>query len=361
MSRADEPVSMAEALREAMDLAMERDPSVILIGEGVADPAAIFGTTTGLPQAYGADRVIESPVSENGMTGVAIGAAIQGARPVMTHQRVDFLLLALEQLANNAAKMHFTFGGAIEVPIVVRGIIGRGWGQSAQHAQSLESVFAHFPGLTVLMPSTPYDAKGMLLAAVADPNPVIFLEHRWLHRTTGIVPEGYYESPLDSAQVARVGSDATVVATSLMVVESIRAARALDAIGVSLEVIDLRVVRPLDVDSVVTSVEKTGHLLVADTGWTQFGVGAEVIASVTERALAALRAAPSRLGLAPTPAPASRALIGDYYPDAGRVVLSIGRMLGTSGAEIEEALRALGPRNSGLPLDVPDPEFKGPF
>ena len=239
-------LNAAEALREAMDLALERWPEVYLIGEGVADPKGIFGTTVGLAEKYGPDRVIEMPVAENGLTGVAIGSALLGQRPVLVHQRVDFALLSLEQLFNTAAKSHYVTGGKHKVPLVVRMIVGRGWGQGPQHSQSLEAVFAHVPGLKVVMPATPAEFKGLLLGAIEDDNPVLMLEHRWLHYVTGEVPDGFTASPIEGPRLARAGKDVTVVASSYMVLEALRAADALSQAGCEAEVFDLRVLRPLD-------------------------------------------------------------------------------------------------------------------
>src|SRR5258708_18997424 len=186
-----------EALLDATDICVARDPNVYLMGLGVPDPKGIFGTTLGLQQKYGPKRVLDMPVSENGMTGVALGSALVGMRPILTHQRLDFALLAMEQMVNQAAKWHYTFGGELKVPMVIRLIIGRGWGQGPQHSQSLHAWFAHVPGLKVVMPATPADAKGLFIASVEDNNPVIFIDHRWLHNITGQVPKGHYTVPIE--------------------------------------------------------------------------------------------------------------------------------------------------------------------
>lgn len=354
-------LNVADALCEGLDLKMADDPRVYLMGEGVADPKAIFGTVKGLLEKYGTDRVIEMPVAENGMTGVAVGSALAGQRPVMTHQRVDFTMLALDQIANNAAKLRYVLGGKLHVPMVIRTIIGRGWGQSAQHAQSLEATFAHFPGLKVVMPVTAHDAKGMLIAAIEDDDPVLFMEHRWLHRLTGEVPEGLYRVPLDGPRQAGEGKDITIVATSFMVVEALRARDALGQCGLDAEVIDLRVIRPLNMNPILDSIGKTGRLLVVDNSWKLFGVSAEVTAQAAEHGHQSLNSAPRRLGLPDHPAPASPALIENYYPDAHGIAETAADMCGFSDDRLKLLKDALGPRNSGLPLDVPDPSFKGPF
>ena len=218
-----------EAIREATDQAMERDPAVYIVGLGVPDPKGIFGTTLGLQEKYGTTRVQDMPLSENAMTGVALGSALVGMRPIITHQRVDFALVAMEQMVNQAAKWHYMFGGKAKVPMVVRMIIGRGWGQGPQHSQSLQAWFAHIPGLKVVMPTTAHDAKGLLAAAIEDNNPVVFIEHRWLHNISDEVPEEYYTVPLGSARVMREGNDVTIVGTSYMALEAVRAAEHLRA------------------------------------------------------------------------------------------------------------------------------------
>jgi len=273
----------------------------------------------------------------------------------MTHVRVDFALLAIEQLVNEAAKWHYMFGGHIRVPLVVRMLIGRGWGQGPQHSQSLQAWFAHVPGLKVVMPSTPYDAKGLLIASVEDDNPVIFFEHRWLHTIVGAVPEGLYRVPLGRARVIRSGSDLTIVATSYMTLEAIRAADLLTCQGISAEVIDLRTVQPLDDATILESVSRTGRLMTVDTSWKSFGVGAEIIARVTEAALDRLKAPPRRVALPDSPTPTTRALADVYYPRAGEIVDAARGMLGRSPAVTDAQVD---PR---IPLDVPDPSFTGPF
>jgi len=328
---------------------------VYVMGLGVPDPKGIFGSTLGLAEKYGSDRVLDMPTSENGMTGVAIGSAIAGMRPIMVHQRLDFALLAVEQIVNQAAKWHYMFGGQARVPLVIRLIIGRGWGQGPQHSQSLQAWFAHIPGLKVVMPATAHDAKGMLIASVEDDNPVIFLEHRWLHNTFGEVPEGFYRVPLGRARIAIRGSDVTVAATSYMVVEALRAAEALARVGVKVEVIDMRSLRPLDRATLVESVRKTGRLIVADTGWKAAGIGAELVAIAVEDAFDAMKHAPVRLGLLDVPVPTSPALAGFCYPRAGDIVAAACRMLDVP------ADRALPHIADATPPDIPDSSFTGPF
>ena len=259
-------------------------PLFTLWGLGVPDPKGIFGTTSGLEKKFGSNRVLDMPTSENAMTGVAIGSALVGMRPIMTHQRVDFFLLALDQLINNGAKWHYMFGGQRELfaPLVIRLIIGRGWGQGPQHSQTLQSLFTHIPGLKVVMPSTPYDAKGLLVSAVQDNNPVIYLEHRWLHNIYGEVPAELYSVPLGKAKVVLEGSDLTIISCSHMTIEAYKAAHLLQADGISVELIDLRSLKPLDKESVFASVKKTGHALIADPDWKTGGFAAEMCALLAE-------------------------------------------------------------------------------
>lgn len=354
-------ISYAEAVREALIESALRDPTVIFLAEGIADPSAIYGTTKGIAERCGAHRVIEMPIAENALTGVAVGAALAGKRPVMSFQRVEFALLAMEQLVNNAAKTRYISGGRHRVPLVVRLVVGRGWGQGPEHSQSLEAMFAYFPGLKVVMPAFPHDAKGLLAGAIVDDNPVIVIEHRWCHYATGPVPEGYYATPLDGPRLVRDGEDVTIVATSYMTLEAVRAADALAAVGCGAAVVDVRVLRPLDLSAVFASVERTGRLLTVDTGWWRYGVGGEIVAEVAAHRFSALRAAPVRLGVPEHPVPSSRGLLPGVYPDAERIVRQAGAMAGLPVERIEDAAQAIIKARKDLPIDVPDPFFKGPF
>jgi acetoin:2,6-dichlorophenolindophenol oxidoreductase subunit beta len=354
-------ITATEAILEALDLALTGRTDTYLIGEGVADPNAIFGTTKGLIQKYGPSRVIEMPVSENGMTGIAIGSALMGRRPIMTHQRVDFALLALEQLFNTAAKSHYVTNGAHKVPLTVRMVIGRGWGQGPQHSQSLESLFGYIPGLKVVMPSTPADFKGMLLASIEDDNPVIFIEHRWLHYVSGAVPQGYYLSALDGPHRIHEGGDLTIVASSYMTLEAMRAASTLSKQGCNVDLFDLRVLRPLDLSGIIASVYRTGRLIVCDIGWKTLGPGAEIVAQVVESSLDALKRPPVRIGLPDHPTPSSLSLAQTYYPDSAQIVNAAALLCGIGAKETEAAREEVIAARAGVPIDKPDPAFKGPF
>jgi len=353
-------ISTAQAIRDALAEAGRADPSVMLFAEGVRDPNGFWGTLANLEQVYGRDRMIEMPVAENGLVGIAIGAAMAGKRPVISLQRVEFALLALEQLANNAAKGHYASNGLHKVPLVVRLVVGRGWGQGPAHSQSLETMFAMFPGFKVIMPTHPADAKGMLAAAVRDDNPVIVIEHRWCHYVEGQVPDGDYVAPIDGPKVVQPGSDVTVVGSSYMTLEAERAAKVLGDQGVSAEVLDLRVIRPLNMELIRQSVAKTGRLVVVDTGFKMLGIGAEIVSQLVESGVE-FAAPPVRLGLPDHPTPSSRGLIGDYYPDAQRIVDAIGGVLDLDTDKVAAAKTAIEVARGDLPVDVPDQYFKGPF
>ncbi len=344
-----------EALREAQAQILASDPRSYLIGLGAPGPTGIFGTTAGLQQRFGAERVLDMPASENGMTGVALGTALMGRRPIVIHIRVDFAVLAMEPLVNQIAKWHYMYGGKMTAPLTVRMIIGRGWGQGPQHSQSLQAWFAHVPGLKVVMPTTAHDAKGMLIAAVEDDAPVILFEHRWLYNVSGPVPEEMYRVPLDQAATRRRGRDVTLAGTSYMTLECLRAADLLARIGIDADVIDLRTLTPIDVPALTESVGRTGHLVVADTGHVQFGAGAEVCAAVAERAFAALKAPPRRIGLPHVPAPTTPALADLYYPRAREIARAALDSLGSAAALPPE------PDDPRRWKDVPDPSFNGPY
>ena len=321
-------LSYTAAIREALELALTRDDRVFVMGQGVDDPVGMFGITLGLHKKYGEDRVFDTPLSENALTGVATGAALTGMRPIYMHNRPDFLLLAMDQIVNHASKWSYMFGGRIHVPIVIWAAVGRGWGGAAQHTQTLQSLFMHVPGLRLVMPSRPYDAKGLLITSIADNNPVIIIEHRWLFRQTGYVPEGLYTIPFGRGVVRRPGKDITIVAISYMVIEALSAAQELQAQNIDVEVIDPRTLKPLDEEIILSSVKKTGRLIVADTGWKTGGVGAEIAALVAEKGFEYLKAPVRRLASPDIPTPASYALEAKFYPGKADIVSHCKEILG---------------------------------
>ncbi len=316
-------LSYQEALREAQAQLLEKDDRVFLMGEGIDDAGGIFGSTTGLAEQFTKTRVMDIAIAENGMTGVAIGAALAGMRPIFIHMRMDFLPMCMDQIINHAAKWSYMTGGQAHVPLVIRSIIGRGWGSAAQHSQALHALFTHIPGLKVVMPSTPYDAKGLLISSVEDGNPVMFIEHRWLYNYTGYVPKEMYRVPIGKGVVRREGKDVTIVALSQMVYEAMKAARELQKEGIDIEVVDPRSLKPLDDDLILTSVKKTGRLVIADVACRTGGVGAEIACRVAESGFEYLRAPVRRVNFPDVPTPNSPALEELYYPDFHEIVRSV--------------------------------------
>jgi len=302
---------------------MAADPAVFLIGQGVKSPWYVGNTAQGLRERFGDERIIDTPVSENAMTGAAVGAALAGMRPVVVHPRMDFMFYAFDPIINEAANWYYMNGGSLPVPVVFWGIINRGGEQAAQHSQALHGMFAQVPGLKVVMPATPYDAKGLMVAAIREPNPVVFIDDRWLYRLEEPVPEEIYDVEIGRARIAREGTDVTVAASSFMVQEALMASELLAEAGIAAEIIDLRTIKPLDGETLVASVKKTGRMVVADGGWRSFGVAAEVSALVAERAFGALRAPVARVALPDCPAPASAALENVYYRNSTDIIQAV--------------------------------------
>ena len=274
-------ITYAEAIRSAMSEEMRRDERVFLFGEDIGRYGGAFGVSFGMLDEFGPERVKETPISEAAIIGAAAGAAMVGMRPIAEMMFMDFILLGMEQLVNQAAKVRFMFGGKASVPMVIRMPAGSGTGAAAQHSQSLESLLIHIPGIKVVNPSTPYDAKGLLLSAIRDPNPVCFVEHKLLYKTKGEVPDEEYTIPLGVADIKREGQDLTVVASSIMVSRALTVAEKLSAEGIEVEVIDPRTLRPLDVETIIKSVRKTGRLLVVHEACKTGGWAGEVIASIS--------------------------------------------------------------------------------
>ncbi len=313
--RVERTQTYADAIREGLDEEMARDPSVFVMGIGVDDHKGTQGTTQGLVEKYGSDRVFDTPLSEDAMTGVAIGAALAGLRPVHVHIRMDFLMLCMNQLINIAAKSRYMYGGSVSVPLVVRGAIGKSWGQGPQHSQGLHAMFMHVPGLKVVAPSDAHDAKGCLISAIRDNNPVIFVEHRLLYFTEGHVPQGPYTVDLGKANVCATGGDITLVGISNMKVECLRARELLSDVGIEAEVIDPVTLSPLDMDTILASMRKTGRLLVVDSAWTACGASAEILACVAEAQPSGHDWIVRRMGFAATTCPTTPSLERAFYPN----------------------------------------------
>lgn len=320
-------LNYAQAINETFHRMMESEDTFFLIGQGVTSPWYVGTTTVGLFERFGDARVIDTPVSENGITGAAVGAALAGMRPVVVHPRMDFMYLAMDQIINHAANWYYMFGSQVNVPLTVWGIINRGGEQAAQHSQAIYSMFVHAPGLKVVMPCTPYDVKGLLVSSILDDNPVIFVDDRWLYSIKGEVPEEIYTVPIGKGIIRKEGNDITIAAASYMVHETLKAASLLEKEGISVEVIDLRSLKPLDESLLFDSVKKTGRLVIADGSWRTCGFAAEVSALVSENIFEYLKAPIMRVALPDTPAPASTILEKHYYPSSRNIINAVNRIL----------------------------------
>ena len=314
-------ITYAEAINETLYQLIAGDPRVFLIGQGVTSPWYVGSTTVGLVSKFGAKRIIDTPTSENGMTGIALGAALAGMHPILCYPRMDFMYYAMDQIANHIANWHYMFGGQLSAPVTLWSIINRGGEQAAQHSQATHAIFAHLPGLKVVAPSTPYDAKGLLSASVREENPVVFVDDRWLYQQLGEVPEELYTVPIGKGIIRREGRDVTIVATSYMVVEATKASDSLEKEAIHVEVVDLRSLKPLDTNLLFSSVKKTKRLIIADGGWKTGGFGAEISAKVGESSIYnSLKAPIMRISVPDAPAPASSALEKVYYPTSESLV-----------------------------------------
>lgn len=314
-------ITYAEAVREAMTQEMERDDRVFLIGEDIGKYGGAFQVSYGMLEEFGPDRILDTPITELGLTGAAVGAALVGMRPIAEIMFMDFTTLASEQLVNQAAKLRFMFGGKATVPMVLRTPSGSGTGAAEHHSQSLENWFVHIPGLKVVQPTTPYDVKGLLVASIRDDNPVVFIEHKLLYKVKGEVPEELYTVPLGVADVKREGKDLTIVATGIMVSRSLAAAEQLAEEGIDVEVVDPRTLRPLDTETIVKSVKKTGKALIVHEAVKTGGFGGELVASIVEsEAFGYLEAPVMRLAGKEMPIPYNRNLEYNAVPQVENIV-----------------------------------------
>ena len=349
-------LTLSQSINEALFLSMKKYKNVVLIGLGVDDPKGIFGTTKGIKKYFKKNRVFDFPTAENAMTGIAIGSSLVGIRPVITHQRVEFSLLSIEQIFNQAAKWFFMSGGKKSVPLTIRLIIGRGWGQGPQHSQSLESIFAHIPGLKVISLSTPYNAKGLLIASIKDPNPVIIFEHRWLHDIRGSVPTKNYKIDLGEAKILKKGKHITLISSSYMILECLRASKILKDYSIDAEVVDIQSLRPLDINTIFNSVKKTKKAIIVDNGGMNFGISSEIIAKIYEKLSIKEKSKfnLSRLGLSDNPIPSTRKLAKYCYPNYLNILKSVEKMLNKKFHNIQRY-------KNTLPSDQPNKNFMGPF
>ncbi|MEC7691411.1 MAG: transketolase C-terminal domain-containing protein [Pseudomonadota bacterium] len=308
-----------EAIREATEQGMDDDESVFMMGLDVDDHKSIQGSTAGLLEKFGKERVFTTPLSEDAMTGIAIGAAMAGRRPIHVHIRMDFLLLCMNQLINIAAKSHYMYGGEVKVPLVIRTMIGKSWGQGAQHSQGLHAMFAHVPGIKIVAPSNAYDAKGLMLQALKDDNPIVIMEHRLLYHTEAFVPEARYTVDFGQAKTLKKGTDITLVGVSSMVMECMRAAELLADAGINAEVIDPVSISPLDTDTILASVKRTGKLIVVDNSWVNCGISGEIVAKIVEDETMAFLPKIKRMGFAETTCPTTPTLEDVFYPSVEKI------------------------------------------
>jgi len=320
-------ITFVEAIREAMDQCMARDKKVFTLGLGATYANGCDGTTAGLVDKY-PGRVFDTPCSENSTTGFCVGAAVTGMRPVIYHGRVEFALFAYDQIVTQAAKWNYMFGGNSPVSVVIRVAVGRRWGDAPQHTSVLHSVFGHAPGLKVVIPSTPRMAKGLLVAAIQDNNPVVYLEHRWLYGIKEMVPKAPYLYPLGTSQIVRRGKDITIVANADTLLEALKCMGFLEACDIFPELIDLVSINPIDYDTIIESVTKTRRLMVLDVGTKAFGVGSEVVAHVCEKLHGKLLAPPINIAAPECPCPMSTALTEAYYPTGHTIIKHIANQLG---------------------------------
>jgi pyruvate dehydrogenase E1 component beta subunit len=347
-------ISFIKAINEAIFSEMKRNKNLVTFGLGINDPKRIFGSTKGLVEKFGKDRVFDVPTSENSLTGIGLGLSLGGNPVLITHQRADFFLLAFDQLINSISKWNYMFdGNSGLVNITIRLIVGRGWGQGPTHSQNLQSVFSHFPGLRVVIPTTPYDAKGLLISSLRDPNPVIFLEHRWLHNSEGNVPKNSYLLNLEKSKVLKKGKDITIISISYMTAEFKNIYKYLEEINIDFEHIDLICSKPLDFKTILKSVKKTGRILVLDTGFKTNSISSEIISLVSENCFNYLKCKPMKITVPDVPEPASYGLTKFYYINKIVLLKKIAKIFSKKINKFKIVTSKY--------HDVPGAWFKGPF
>ena len=347
-------IKFIEAINEGIHLEMLRNKNLITFGLGINDPKRIFGSTKGLVERFGSQRVFDVPTSENALTGIGLGLSLGGNSVLMTHQRLDFFLLAFDQLINSISKWNYMFdGNSGTVNITIRLIVGRGWGQGPTHSQNLQSTFSHFPGLRVVIPTTPHDAKGLLISSLRDPNPVIFLEHRWLHNSEGYVPKKSYLVSLEKSKILKKGKDITIISTSYMTPEVKNIYKRLKDINIDFEHIDLICCKPLDTNSIINSVKKTGRVIILDTGFKTNSISSEIIALINENCFKNLKHKPVRITAPDIPEPTSYGLTKFYYHNDCEILHKILSIFNkkTTKQKLKE-------KNHH---DIPGSWFNGPF
>ena len=347
----------AEQIKEGLDEVLGTDQKSLIMGLGVTDPKGVFGTTLGLFDKYGPRRVIETPTSENAMTGIGVGLAITGYRPIMVHQRLDFFLLAMDQLVNSAAKWHYMFGGQQSVPLTIRLITGRGWGQGPTHSQNLHSWFTHIPGLKVVMPAFASDAKKLLVASILDPNPVIFIEDRWCHvqKIDRISIPSNSTLEIGKAELIENGNELTIVSAGFSTIQSLRAVKFLQKQNIVVDLVDLKTLKPLDIDTILNSVIKTGKLLVVDSGPAISSFASEIVSLVSRLGFNHLKQAPEIITAPDIPEPTSYGVTSHFKFNSADIAFKVIEMLGkeANSFNLDELV--------DLQHDVPNSSFTGPF
>lgn len=348
----DRIITFSQSINEALETALKNDKNVIMLGLGIDDPKGIFGTTLGLNKKKFSNQVFDMPTCENSFTGFAMGLSLLGKRPILVHQRVEFSLLSMDQIINQAAKWFYMTNGTRPIPMVIRLIIGRGWGQGPQHSQSLETLFSHIPGLKVVCASNAYDAKGLLLSSIKDNNPVIFFEHRWLHETKSIVPKKKYYLEIGKSKYLKKGNDLTIVSFSYSTIQALQIYKILKKNKINADVIDLISLRPLDTSKILSSAKKTSKVLILDNGWCKYGIGSEISAIINEKLNKKIDVI--REGNVDAPIPSTPSLAKHAYPLTGNVIKKISKLIKKN---IKISKKDLFIKY----YDIPNKNFTGPF
>jgi len=352
-------LTFADSIKMAIDESMHKDKNIILFGEGVDDPSSMFGTIKGLAKKYGSKRAIEMPLSENCLIGAAIGSSMMGDKIIVNLQRVEFALLALEQIINNAAKIHYISQGKHKVAVVIRLIIGRGWGQGPEHSQSLETLFSSIPGLKVMMPVFPNEAYEMMKLAILDQNPIIFLEQRWCHYIYGNVNKKINKK-IECFSKLNNGDDLTLVSSGYASVEALKIVNFLKKYDIKVDLYNLKTLRPLNLNKIIKSIQKSKNFISIDNGPKTLGLGAEMLSQIFEKSIK-LKSAPIRMGLPDHPVPSSRSFVEEVYVTPKKIFYSIFKSLRISKQKSNKIFSEYKKNIKSLPKDIPHPDFQGPF